>query len=249
MEVLVLDLIAMAAIAATAVLVMLTLVSIYARSTGERILLASGYTAWFCVVVAIGATGLFAPGGAFGIFGLAAGVAVPLTILLWLGLGTARGREAASHAPLLRLTAIQIPRVVGLFFVLLFLAGRVSAPFGPSAGWGDVLVGLLAVLATLMVAANALPERSRRALLLGLNALGTADLLTAVTLGATSSPGPIQIFHAQATTASMLALPWILIPCFLVPSFLLLHAIAFYRLRSPQSAPGRVPLEAVSQTV
>jgi hypothetical protein len=247
-EVLVLDLIAMAAIAATAVLVMLTLVSIYARSTGERILLASGYTAWFCAVVAIGATGLFGPGGKFGIFGLAAGFGVPLTILLWLGLGTARGREAASHAPLLRLTAIQIPRVVGLFFVLLFMAGRVPAPFGPSAGWGDVLVGLLAVLATPMVA-NALAERSRRALLLGLNALGTADLLTAVTLGATSSPGPIQIFHAQTTTASMLTLPWILSPCFLVPSFLLLHAIAFYRLRSPQSATERMPLEVVSQTV
>jgi hypothetical protein len=70
-----------------------------------------------------------------------------------------------------------------------------------------------------------------RGLLLLWNVLGVADLVTAVFLGATSSPGPIQLFHAEQNSAAMASLPWILIPCFLVPAFLFLHLCTLYRLR------------------
>ena len=244
-----LEFIATAAIAATAVLVVLTIASIYARTPRGRILLISAFTVWFCIVIAIGVTQLFHPGKGIGVIGLAIAVTVPLLTMAGLGIGTARGRHAAARAPLTRLVSIQIPRLVGVFFVLLYIGGKLPAPFGPSAGWGDVLVGLLAIPATLMTAASDTVQGSRRALLLAFHALGTADLLTALTLGATSSPGPIQIFHSQTTTASMLTLPWILIPCFLVPSYLFLHAVAFYRLRTPRNAQQRTSLEAASQPI
>jgi Na+/pantothenate symporter len=62
--------------------------------------------------------------------------------------------------------------------------------------------------------------------------LGVADLVTAVTLGATSSPGPLQLFHNGPSAAIMANLPWVLIPCFLVPLFLVVHLCIFYRLQT-----------------
>jgi hypothetical protein len=53
----------------------------------------------------------------------------------------------------------------------------------------------------------------------------------AVTLGATSSPGPIQLFRGEPSSAIMSTLPWVLIPCFLVPSLAFIHLCTFYRLR------------------
>jgi hypothetical protein len=69
------------------------------------------------------------------------------------------------------------------------------------------------------------------------NVLGVADLVIAVFLGATSLPGPIQIFHEPQNSAIMSTVPWILIPCFLVPAFLFLHLCTLYRLR--RALPGK----------
>ena len=49
------------------------------------------------------------------------------------------------------------------------------------------------------------------------NILGILDLVSAIALGATSSPGPIQLFHVTPNSSLMTTLPWIIIPCFLVP--------------------------------
>ena len=56
------------------------------------------------------------------------------------------------------------------------------------------------------------------------------DLVTAIALGATSSPGPIRLFFEPPGSAIMTTLPWILIPCFLVPALAFFHLVTFYRL-------------------
>ncbi len=127
-------------------------------------------------------------------------------------------------------------RVLGITFVLLYAAKRLPAPFAPVAGWGDVTAGLLAIPLALQLAGNAdgVPKR----LIVAWNMFGMADLVAAITLGATSSPGPLQIFHGEPSSAIMANLPWILIPCFLVPSLAFLHLCNFYRLRklAPQES-------------
>ena len=77
------------------------------------------------------------------------------------------------------------------------------------------------------------------------NVLGLADLVVAVTLGATSVPGPIRLFHGEPSSAIMANLPWILIPCFLVPSLAFLHLCTFYRLRMLAPAKRSEKLHSV----
>jgi hypothetical protein len=67
----------------------------------------------------------------------------------------------------------------------------------------------------------------------------------AVTPGATSAPGPLQIFHGPPSSGIMATLPWILIPCFLVPSLIFLHLCTFYRLRTVRAAESTKNLSAL----
>jgi hypothetical protein len=130
-------------------------------------------------------------------------------------------------------------RVLGLTFVLLYAAKRLPAPFALVAGWGDVAAGLLAIALLLPLRREAVIPRR---LLLLWNVLGLADLVTAVALGATSAPGPLQIFHGPPDSAIMSTLPWVLIPCFLVPVLAFLHLCTFYRLRTTSSGERREKL-------
>jgi hypothetical protein len=43
------------------------------------------------------------------------------------------------------LVGVNTVRLLGLFFILLYAAGRLSPPFALVAGWGDVAIGLAAV--------------------------------------------------------------------------------------------------------
>jgi hypothetical protein len=66
--------------------------------------------------------------------------------------------------------------------------------------------------------------------------------VAAVTLGATSAPGPLRLFHGEPSSAIMANLPWLLIPGYLVPALFLLHLCTFYRLRTISSGE-RMPEE------
>jgi hypothetical protein len=54
-------------------------------------------------------------------------------------------RHALPSVPLAALVGINAFRIGGIFFLLLFAGGRLSAPFAQSAGWGDIITGLLAI--------------------------------------------------------------------------------------------------------
>ena len=124
-------------------------------------------------------------------------------------------------------------RVLGISFVMLHAAGRLPAPFAPIAGWGDILVGALAIPVALMVARGA--EAAQEAAT-AWTLLGIVDLLAAVGLGVTSSPGPLQVFGGEPDSSLMTSLPWIIIPCFLVPALFSVHLVTLSRLRA-----GAVP--------
>src|SRR6185312_16789652 len=125
--------------------------------------------------------------------GLGLAVVIPIAVLSAVVLGTASGRDRVRRVPLAALVGIHSLRVLGLSFVLLYAAKRLPAPFAPVAGWGDIAVGLLAIPLALMLARGG--DTVPRGLVALWNALGLLDLVAAVTLGATSSPGPIQLFH------------------------------------------------------
>jgi hypothetical protein len=122
-----------------------------------------------------------------------------------------------------------------VIFLVLFAAGKLPAPFAPSAGWGDIFVGATALpvaWAMLRFGARA------RALALAWNTIGLADLVNAVALGALSAPSPLQVFVGPPTSTLMTNLPWLIIPGFLVPSLMFIHLVVFYRLAKAE-APAR----------
>jgi hypothetical protein len=101
----------------------------------------------------------------------------------------------------------------------------------------DVIVGLTAIPLLAAVARNPSGHRGR---LLAWNALGTLDLISAVTLGVISAPGsPLQVLGGTLGSAAIWALPWSNIPTLLVPFYLTTHGTIFVRLAQPPSAAPR----------
>ena len=125
------------------------------------------------------------------------------------------------------LVAVNATRIIGVSFVILYAEGRLPAPFAPSAGWGDIFVGLTALPLAWSIARFG--PRVRPLALLW-NAIGFADLTAAIALGALSAPSPFQIFHGPPDSSLETTLPWLIIPCFLVPIYLFIHVAIFTRL-------------------
>ena len=231
------DLVFAIALAAAGAVITATLSVALANTGRGRLAAAMGIFAWFGVVVAVGATGMLGPGG-IGVPGLGLAVMAPALLLSWLLLRAGRGGAmAALPTPLL--IAAHAVRVLGLSFVLLYAAGRLPAPFAPTAGWGDIAIGLTALPMAWLVS-----RPGGRALALLWNALGCLDLVTAVFLGATSSPGPARLFLEPPGSVIMTTLPWILIPAFLVPGLFALHVAIFGRLWRGQAETGSIALPA-----
>jgi hypothetical protein len=137
--------------------------------------------------------------------------------------------------PMPLLIAINAWRVAGVFFLLLAAEGRLAGPFPYSAGWGDIITGVLA----LPVAWLAL-RRAGDWMVYAWNVFGALDLVVALTLGVISANGsPLQIIHAGAGSEDAQILPWALIPTVVVPMLLISHAVVFAQLRARRVAGQR----------
>jgi hypothetical protein len=225
------DLVSTAELTASAAIVVFFISSMLSSTVRQRVLIGAALTFWFCLVVAAGATGALAH--SIGpVPGVGVAVLIPLALLTLLVLGTERGRDGVRRIPLAALVGVQGLRALGITFVLLYWAKRLPAPFAPTAGWGDVSVGLLAIPLAVLLARST--GATPKGMVVMWNVLGLLDLVTAVALGATSAAGPLRIFYGEPGTAIMTNLPWVLIPCFLVPSFFFLHLCTFYRLRTAE---------------
>jgi len=197
-------------------------------SAAARLAIASIAGAWTGLAAAVAAAGVFAntslPFPWIGIF-----VALPM-----VAVGAAVATSPVVRAALLAipprvLVGINSTRVLGIFFVLLAASGRLGGPFPQSAGWGDVITGVLAVPLALIAGREGVNiDRA----LWGWNVLGTLDLFAAMALGVTSANGsPLQLIYAGAGSEAAQLLPWTLIPTVLVPFYLITHGILFAQLR------------------
>ncbi|MGD1065493.1 MAG: hypothetical protein ABR975_01595 [Vulcanimicrobiaceae bacterium] len=221
------DLIGALCLSASATIVCIVIVSAAAIRREAKIAAFAVAAAWLATLVALGASGRSAPSA----LGVLTGVPGMFTLAVTAGaiawFTSARLRAALLSVPLAALVGVHALRVIGVFFLLLWAGGRLSAPFAPFAGIGDILVGLEAiVIATLLTRGRTVSHRVIR----WWNAFGTLDLALAVTLGVLSTPGlPIQRF-GSAASFTLTTLPWFLVPTFLVPFYLLMHLTIATRL-------------------
>jgi hypothetical protein len=220
------------------------LVSFAAVSLKSKIAASAAAAAWVAAMVAIAAMGGFRPGvlGAIPAPVLAFTALILGSLVAWLAWPPFR--NALLSIPLAAVVGVNAFRVGGVFFLLLFAEGRLSAPFAPSAGWGDIITGLAAIPIATVAASR---QNVSRGLLAAWNAFGAVDLVVAVTLAFLSAPGPYRLFTEGPGTVVMATMPWILAATFLVPLYLLTHFTIAVRLRRsryanvvrPDAAPTR----------
>ncbi|MBV8100614.1 MAG: hypothetical protein JOZ31_15820 [Verrucomicrobia bacterium] len=234
------DLLSTIGLTASAAVAVAVFVALFGSSLTSRISIGAAMTLWFIGVLALGAS------GNIGTPLLGAAVLVPIVVLSVVGFGSSVARGRLQSPPLPELIALNVIRLLGVLFVLLYAAKRLPAPFAPVAGWGDIAAGAAAVPIALWVARQ--PQTARSAVLFW-NSFGLADLVTAVTLGALSAPGPSRVFFDDPGSGLMTSVPWILIPCFLVPSLMFVHLVVFYRTLRVSAADRKNSLMTTGATL
>jgi hypothetical protein len=232
-----LDVIAALTVSAVLVIFLITLIGTARFSPAVRACAYGIAAGWVVLMIGITALGGFAPGA----IGRVPGPILGFGILMIGGLAAwfswPAFRDTLLALPLSALIGINVFRIAGVFFLILFAQDRLSAPFAQSAALGDIITGLVAIPLAAMIAAGTSPPRP---LIAAWNAFGTLDLVAALTLAALSTPGtPFRLFTEEPGNVVMATLPWILIPTTLVPLWLLVHLTIASRLRS---APAPRPL-------
>jgi hypothetical protein len=212
----------------SASLIVASLAHAMAQTVRGRVGVGSGFGVWFALVLVIGAGGALDPEHGFGVPALGATVALPVVALISAFFFFGPIRTAMQATPLPALIAVNAIRVVpGLLFMILYAVSELPAPFAPSAGEGDLFIGV----AALPLAWSIIRFGPRvRVLALLWNTFGVVDLVNAIALGALSAPGSLQTFVGPPTSAIMTTLPWLIVPGFLVPSLIFVHVVIFYRL-------------------
>jgi len=191
-------------------------------------------TAWFLLVVSLGAVGAFVGRPGTPPVGIAIGVGAPLLLFFaWLRLSQSF-RDFVLSLDLHVIAGIQALRWAGLGFLSLYAYNVLPGIFALPAGLGDMAIGFTAPWIILGLVRR--PDFATSAAFIRWNVLGILDLVVALTIGtllATLSTGAA----GEISTAPMATLPLLLIPAFLVPVFLMLHTTAL--MQSRQIIRGR----------
>ncbi len=125
---------------------------------------------------------------------------------------------------------------------MLWADGLLPAAFALPAGFGDVLVGVLAGVVALIYAADRSGARSAA---IAWNLFGIADLAVAVTMGFLTSPGPFQQLALDSPNVLISAYPLVMIPVFAVPLSIILHGLSLWKI-ARQGEDGPVGLAQTS---
>jgi len=160
------------------------------------------------------------------------GLLIPIAIGLLLFRGWPLLRRAFADISNDWLVAVQLYRVLGVIFLILYAGGHLPAVFALPAGLGDTLVGVLAPFVAASFARS--PKSSTRRVRLW-NMLGIADLVIAVTMGFLTSPSPFQLAAFDRPNELIATFPLSLIPVFAVPLSILLHIASLQKLRKDGS--------------
>ena len=164
------------------------------------------------------------------------GLLAPIAFVLLLFFFWQSFRRTVEAIPQQWLVGIQLYRVLGIVFLILYAMDKLPAAFAIPAGAGDVLVGLAAPSVALAVIRKS-PNADK--LLRRWNLFGLADLAVALTTGFLTSPSPIQLLARNHPNQLVTQYPLAIVPIFLVPIAILLHLASLRRLKHPQSVSSQ----------
>jgi len=223
-----LDLIGAFGLGAVLVADLAVLVGLAALRPAEKGIAFAAASIWTIAIVAMATTGAFAPG----VMGPIPAPPLVFAVLAIAGvagwLWSERFRNALLSLPLAALVGVNAFRIGGVFFLIAHAQGRLAAPFALSAGWGDIITGIVAIPLAAMAAAKKPPPNWVLAVW---NVFGALDLLAALTLALLSAPGtPFRLFMEPPGSELMTTFPWAGVATLLVPLYLLTHLTVAVRL-------------------
>jgi hypothetical protein len=126
------------------------------------------------------------------------------------------------------LVGVQLWRVIGAVFVVLWAGGSLPGAFALPAGLGDLATGLLAPVAALVWVRS---RASGAAAVRWWNLLGMADLLVAFVTGVATTPRLAPLLGIDLPNTLIDRFPLVLIPAFAVPLAAVLHLASLAKLR------------------
>ncbi len=126
---------------------------------------------------------------------------------------------------------IQTYRIVGYSFLTLAALGFLPWLFAYSAGYGDMIVGLLAPIIALLIYFKKDSPIVKKAAIYW-NYFGILDLIAAIGIGMLGYPRPVQTLPLEVSTEQLSLFPLALIPLFVVPLAFMLHLFSLKGLKS-----------------
>ncbi|HKD24747.1 MAG TPA: MFS transporter [Xanthobacteraceae bacterium] len=185
------------------------------------------YTLWFTVAWSAAINGVFRTGTSL-LPVLPLAISLPVIIGAPLLLLSKRVGQVLDAMPATWLVALQLYRLFGSWAIAAGLRGVLAGLLAWPAGIGDVLTGLFALPAAIAVANGT--AQGRRAAIIW-NIFGLADFAVAITMGAITSPGRLQLIVPDVPSIGAAgAYPDVLTPAFVVPCGVLLHALSLRQL-------------------
>jgi hypothetical protein len=194
-------------------------------TNGVRNLTVAVVVVWFLLALAGSLLGVFdsepRPPIALGLAAV-----VPVAVFGLFYLTSVRFWDFVLSSDVRILTLAQTWRVGGIVFLILYQQGALPGVFAVPAGWGDIAIGVTAPLVA-WYWKHPFPRKT----FIAWNALGTLDLVMAVSLGVLASATPVGVLAGDVTTRLMGRFPLSLIPTFFVPLLLIFHLISLSRVR------------------
>jgi len=184
---------------------------------------------WLVLAFVLGSAGVFqaTPSRVFPALGL--GIALLILAGAWLLYRSSALNAVIAAIPLPWLVGVQLYRVVGFSFLVLYAVGRLPGEFAIPAGAGDVVVGLAAPVVSYLFYKG---YRWSCLAVLSWNIAGILDMVVAVATGFLTSPGPFQALALETPNELITAFPLVLVPLYAVPLSILLHLAALKSLKA-----------------
>ena len=176
--------------------------------------------AWYLIILIPGIMGfytldpLFAPNIFFGF--------LILFHLLRKAYYSKSVQAVADKIPVPFIIGIQVFRLIGFVFLILWARGTLPAIFAFPAGIGDIIVGLTAPFVALLFY---LKKPYSRKLAIWWNYLGIADLVIAISVGILAFSRPIPFIPITPTTELMSLFPLVMVPLDFLLHFLSLRVL------------------------
>jgi hypothetical protein len=200
-----------------------------AKANRRRIVSIIGIVlfAWLFLALFLGWQGIFRSALNQQVPSIALAIGIPILVGALFIRGSKLARGIIAEVPQSQLVAFQFYRVLGVIFLVLSAAGQLPGIFALPAGWGDVMVGLTAIMVGARVARS-----DHDQLVILWNWLGLSDLTIAIVTGFLSAPSRYQLFSLDSPNVLIGSFPLVMIPIFAVPLSIVLHLASLSKIRA-----------------